>query len=241
VQVAIRDANRIKTKILYLNKIEIFEILDLILNETFVSFGGQIFRQVKGVPMGNACSPCIADLTLLMMEYKYMKRSGKVNWRAARYIDDLLVIGVKDFLNICQDIYGNELKLEVAYQGSVGNFLDISLQYQHGLPTFGVYNKTDAFNFSVNRFSYPDSFVSNQVHRAIIIGQLIRYARICSNRPLFITRCQEIFGIYLQRGFLQSFLYDLFFKFAATYRSILMKFGILDKAHVCQMAGQIFI
>jgi len=157
-----------------------------------------------------------------------------------RYIDDLLVIGAQDFLPNCRSIYG-ELNLEVAYQGSVGNFLDISLQYINGNPITGVYNKVDAFDFKVNRFSYRDSFVSCQVHRAIVLGQIIRYARISSDKILFISRCQELFGTYLSRGFPHLFLFDLFFKFAVAYRTLLLKFGFFDKAHICQLASQIFI
>ena len=36
----------------------------------FVSFGGTLFQQVVGIPMGTNCAPLLADLFLYSYEYK---------------------------------------------------------------------------------------------------------------------------------------------------------------------------
>ena len=47
--------------------------LDYILNNTFVTFGDQVYRQTLGVPMGFACSPMIAVLMLCYYELRGLR------------------------------------------------------------------------------------------------------------------------------------------------------------------------
>ena len=37
-------------------------------------YSGVVYRQEKGIPQGNNASPQIADLTLAMMEYRYISK-----------------------------------------------------------------------------------------------------------------------------------------------------------------------
>ena len=39
--------------------------VNFILFHVFVSFGGKIFQQIKGIPMGRNCSPVLADIFLV--------------------------------------------------------------------------------------------------------------------------------------------------------------------------------
>lgn len=55
---------------LTLNNIK--ELIGILLNETFVKIGDLIFKRIKDIPMGGAASPLIADLTLSVLEYKFM-------------------------------------------------------------------------------------------------------------------------------------------------------------------------
>jgi len=44
-----------------------------------VQFAGYNFIQINGIPQGGNASPILADLTLMAMEYKYMKPC-KIPW-----------------------------------------------------------------------------------------------------------------------------------------------------------------
>ncbi len=101
---------------------------------------------------------------------------------AVRYIDDILTLNCPDFINKAASIYDKELKLEETYKGNHWCFLDLDISLQNGSGIVNVYNKTDAFPFKVNGFGYPDSKVSASIDSNTIIGQPIRYARICSNK-----------------------------------------------------------
>ncbi|MCP3683991.1 MAG: hypothetical protein GY861_15020, partial [bacterium] len=150
-------------------------MVEIIVDETFVTFSGFIFKQVKGVPMGGNASSMIADLTLAIMEYEFAKDNRNPPILVVRYIDDIFVANFLQFLTYASKIYGNDLQLDVTSNGQTCNFLDlhIELKANHRLPLISVYNRTDAFPFKVNSYTYPDSMISNKVHSTVIATQLI--------------------------------------------------------------------
>ena len=83
------------------------------------SFGGRLFRQVIGIPMGTNCAPLLADLFLYSYENEFldnMIRSGHRRLARSfnlcyRYIDDLIVFNNKKFLDYLKEIYPSQLTL----------------------------------------------------------------------------------------------------------------------------------
>ena len=58
----------------------IYKMIEFLINNIFVQFGGCLFRQVIGIPMEMNCAPLLADLFLYSYENKFldnMIRSGK--------------------------------------------------------------------------------------------------------------------------------------------------------------------
>ncbi|KAK3283694.1 hypothetical protein CYMTET_8621 [Cymbomonas tetramitiformis] len=71
---------------------------------TFVEFGGVIYRQIVGIPMGTSCAGFIANLYCFTYELAFMRRLVEAgNFHDAhrflfvcRYIDDLLAFNIPD-------------------------------------------------------------------------------------------------------------------------------------------------
>ena len=61
-----------KTNVMYLNKDNVLSLLEYVLNNIYVKYRDNIFRQVIGVPMGTDCAPNLANLFLFALEYKYI-------------------------------------------------------------------------------------------------------------------------------------------------------------------------
>ena len=91
---------------------DIFNMLEFLIDNIFVMFGGRVFQQTVGyIPMGTNCAPLLADLFLysyesesiqglLMKNEKRLTRSFNFTFR---YIDDVLSLynsKVGDFLLI---------------------------------------------------------------------------------------------------------------------------------------------
>ena len=88
----------------------ICEMIEFLIVNIFVQFGGRLFRQVIGIPMGTNCAPLLADLFLYSYENEFldnMIRSGHRRLARSfnlcyRYIDDLIVFNNKKFLELSQ-------------------------------------------------------------------------------------------------------------------------------------------
>ena len=100
----------------------ICEMIEFLIDNIFVQFGGRLFRQVIGIPMGTNCAPLLADLFLYSYENEFldnMIRSGHKRLARSfnlcyRYIDDLIVFNNKKFLDYLKEIYPSQLTVEKA-------------------------------------------------------------------------------------------------------------------------------
>ena len=57
----------------------IYKMIKLLIDNIFVQFGGRLFHQVTGIPVGTNCAPLLADLFLYSYENEFldnMIRSG---------------------------------------------------------------------------------------------------------------------------------------------------------------------
>ena len=76
-------------------------------------FGGQLFRQMVGIPMGTNCAPLLADLFLYSYENEFLDKLIKEGKRklarkfnlSYRYTDDLISFNNKRFKEFISDIY----------------------------------------------------------------------------------------------------------------------------------------
>ena len=94
------------------------DAIKYLLFNSYVKFGPYIFKQTKGIPMGGNASPLIADLFLANLEFKYMNelidtdqnddnynnniRLAKKLSNNCRYIDDILVCGIREINEFLQ-------------------------------------------------------------------------------------------------------------------------------------------
>ena len=99
---------------------ETITALNYLLDNIYIRFGKQIYRQIIGIPMGTNCAPLIADLFLYCYESQFMaklqKDPNKQNLIETfnytfRYLDDILALNNPSFSNFITDIYPFELTL----------------------------------------------------------------------------------------------------------------------------------
>ena len=46
-------------------------MIEFLVDNIYVRFGGQLFRQMVGIPMGTNCAPLLADLFLYSYENEF--------------------------------------------------------------------------------------------------------------------------------------------------------------------------
>ena len=115
---------------------DLIDAVKYILDNTYVTYGPLLFKQITGIPMGGNCSQDMADIHLIWREYTYMIRLMKTNFDLAkklsnnsRYIDDIATLNIDNFGKLALEIYDRELLLEPSQtNGLEDNFLDINIR-----------------------------------------------------------------------------------------------------------------
>ena len=76
----------------------ICKMIEFLIDDIYVQFGGRLFCQVIGIPMGTNCALLLADLFLYSYENEFLDNMIKSHRRLAksfnlyyRYTDDLIV------------------------------------------------------------------------------------------------------------------------------------------------------
>ncbi len=229
---------------LYFTYQEILDMINVVIDETYVQFSNFIFKQTVGVLMGGNASPLIADLCLSWYEFMAIKESSLQEAltlrHCCRYMDDIIAINVDNFVNLATKIYPESLTLEETTQkdGSAP-FLDLYISYK---PNFKirVYNKTDDFNFEVTRFIFADSNMHVNMGPKVFRSQVIRVARICNCLDDFEDRVTDMVMNLVAHGFDKNRLEFAFGKFLSDYKGLLRGMGITQDTDVAASIARIF-
>ena len=95
------------------------KMIEFLVDNIYVRFGGQLFRQMVGIPMGTNCAPLLADLFLYSCENEFLDKLIKEDKRklaqkfnlSYHYIDDLISFNNKRFEEFISDIYLKKLRI----------------------------------------------------------------------------------------------------------------------------------
>ncbi|MCP4052936.1 MAG: hypothetical protein GY739_07705 [Mesoflavibacter sp.] len=231
----------------YLTCTDVKLLVQINLQQSFVKFGEYIFKQNYGISMGGSASPLTCDLTLSILEYKFMlnpSNKGKIKELNSvyRYIDDILCTscGRDRFLELAKEIYPTSLPLNHASgNGVYCDFLDLRIYIA---PEFkiDVFNKTDYFNFQVVKYVFAESNAPRNLGYNVFHSQLVRISRICTKLCDFREKVASLAQILVQNGFDKDKLIIKFLKFANKYPEILFKFNIFDKKDILVQSSKIF-
>ena len=153
------------------------------------------FKQIKGVPMGTACGPTIANLYLASYEIKNKHLINSSLYY--RFIDDLILIS-KDQINIdyMKKLFPT-LDLTVESNNKLA-FLDLELSLSPiNSINFNVFIKPTNTRSYLEYSSNHTPFISKNIPK----GLIYRIRRICTNLNQFLYHCTLIHSSLLERGY----------------------------------------
>ena len=167
--------------------------ISFLIDNCFIKYDCNVYRQVLGIPMETSCAPYLANIFLYVYEKKAVTNladEGRIDDASSlanifRYQDDCIVLNDKGLLDtIYQDIYPEELTLlNTNVSPCKVTFLDMVTSLHRGKFKHCLYYKRDDFNFSV--ISYP--FLSGNIPKVpsygVCTSQLLRH--ICSEYNQF--------------------------------------------------------
>ena len=212
----------------------ICKMIEFLIDNIFVQFGGRLFRQMIGIPMGTNCAPLLVDLFLYSYENEFldsMIRSGHRRLASSfnlcyRYIDDLIVFNNKKFLDYLKEIYRSQLTVEKANKSDhLTDYLDLTFVIDSGgkLST-RLYDKRDEFDFHIVNFTFLSSNILSCPSYGVYISQLIRYAQCCSHHYDFRYRHKCLVDRLLSQGYIAFRLEKSSKKFYGKYQDLIEKY-----------------
>ena len=220
---------------------DICKMIEFLVDNIYVRFGGQLFRQMVGIPMGTNCAPLLADLFLYSYENEFLDKLIKEGKRklarrfnlSYRYIDDLISFNNKRFKEFISDIYPKELTIsETTESTSVASYLDLLFTRDRSNNiTTKLYDKRDAFCFHIVNFPFMSSNIPSAPAYGVYASQLVRYAHCCSSYSDFLICHRALVKRLLSQGYKVNRLSNTFKKFYGRHTDLVGQY----KKNVCQM------
>ena len=227
---------------------DIISMVNFLIDNIFVQFGGQIYQQTIGIPMGTNCAPLLADLFLYTYEAEFIQnliqQGDKTTARAFnntfRYIDDVLSLNNTKFENYLHHIYPPELEIKnTTVSSNSASYLDLFLEYDQDYRlTTRLYDKRDDFNFPIVNFPFLDSNIPSSPAYGVYISQLIRYSRACSNYHDFLRRTIILTNRLLVQGFIESKLKCSLRKFFGRHHDLTLPYNVSVSSMIRNVFGK---
>ena len=191
-------------------KEDIYDMIDIVIDNAYFVLGDKVYRQIVGFPMGVDPAPPGANLYLYYYESTYIEKLTKEDYGKAkrynhthRFIDDLNTMNNGGHLNQHkEEIYPKQLVLNKENDGNQSTtFLDLHIQVQDRRFITKTYDKRDDFPFQI--INYPDisGNIAETPSYGIIASQTIRNARNCLLWIDLKERLKELCQKLIKKGY----------------------------------------
>ena len=200
------------------SKEDVFNMIELVMNNTYFQFGDEIYKQTIGMPMGIDPAPPAANLYLHFYESKFMEKLTKTDYgkakkynNAERYIDDLNLINNDGELEVnIQNIYPEELILNKENKDDRhSTFLDLNLEIINKRVVTKTYDKRDAFSFDIINYPHMDSNIPKSQAYGVVVSETMRHFKNCTNLEDAALRIRTLQNKLLKKEYILQSLQRL--------------------------------
>ena len=162
-----------------------------LIKNCFFTVGNTVLRQAIGIPMGiDPAAYESSDVTDLITTDKVKARHFH---STKRFIDDLCALndgGV--FGRVYKDIYPEELELKVEHSGVHAAFLSLDISIIDGIFVYKLFDKRDAFPFSIVRMPYTSSNIPETIFYSAMVGEFLRITHSTMLYKDFLPKATEL-------------------------------------------------
>ena len=167
------------------SKSAIKQSVQFLIENCYFTVGNCILRQSIGIPMGIDPAPFWANLFLYVYESRYMsslvqtdRAKARLFFLIKRFIDDLCAINDEgEFGRVFREIYPPELELKLEHSGQMATFLNLHIQILNGKFVYKLFDKRDAFPFSIVRMPHRESNIPESIFYSALAGEFLRISR----------------------------------------------------------------
>jgi hypothetical protein len=184
---------------------DIFKLMHLSLDFSYLKFKGEYFYQSRGIQMGNSSSVSIANITVGLAIKDIWKEEIVFK---ARFLDDILcVVDVTQITDLNTRIT-NTFKhkyLEFTHESDYNsiNFLDLKISlHENNSITTALYKKP----VSKHEYLHYKSNHPNHLLKSLPYSCALRIIRTCSNEETRSSELELMFDKFLNRNYPQQIL-----------------------------------
>ena len=201
------------------------EVMEFALDNTFIKdLEGQLWKQVKGIPMGDPHSPGMTLAACGWMEHKWMQKlstQDKAEFRAARYMDDIMLFHTdKVAPSLLQDanVYKEPLKLETVEDKT---FLETSfIIHEDNSYAYWIKNVNKAYEPpSVWRYMHYRSYGSPSKKIGILKATCRKLHKMASDDDVLTNSAIQKLNEFLELDYPPKVIWDICNYMAATTRN----------------------
>ena len=229
---------------------KILKAVEYLLNNCHFKFGDKLFRQVVGIPMGSDPAPYFANLFLYRYESRWLNKMKKENNVLARkfggmfrYIDDLLAVNDGgEFEKHCSEIYPEELELKKEnIVNTKTSFLELDIHIsEHAFHT-KLYDKRDAFGFSICRMPFKNSNLPGKMFYSSACAEILRICRATSSLEDTLVLTKSLINRMFHQGAILSSLKLSLMKSLNKHQTLLDKFNITTQDMVNNLIFKLYL
>lgn len=213
---------------------ELIECVNFIIDNSFITYKGKLYRQCVGIPMGTNCAPYLANLFLYAYEEVFLTKMCNENKVQVakqlsyifRYQDDCIVFNDNGtFHSVCDNIYPAEMQLDKTNVGNSCTFLDLYISIKDGKFIYKSYDKRLYFNFEIINYPDLDSNIPTNPSYGVFSSQLIRFCDINNKLDDFALDVNNLVKKLVKQNFDIQVLKSIFHKFCNNELKRWSKFG----------------
>ena len=154
-------------------------MLEFLVDNTFMVFGGKIFKQKVGIPMGTNCAPLLAEIFLYSYEAEFIKSLLSQLERKSKHLSstsytDTPFTYCPPITKMLRIIWVRCIPLikDTKENNTSASYLDLLLSiWRNGQQRTSLYGMRDDFNFHITSFPFLSSnFPSSPVYGVFISG-----------------------------------------------------------------------
>jgi hypothetical protein len=175
-----------------------------IMENNYLEYQGQYFRQRNGLAMGTSSAPVIANIYAARYEHGLRLHLDPRIRFYGRYIDDCLCLfqGTREEVNeFCDNFRIGPLEVTWSVSDARDSFLDIEIMKAAWPDTCAVH--TRLFRKNLNKHLYIPWSSAHPLHvkKGFVKAELTRFAILCSRPGYFADARQEFYGNLRRRGY----------------------------------------
>jgi hypothetical protein len=181
--------------------------IELACKNLVCQFNGAFYLQAKGIAMGVACSPDIANMYGAMFEEEFMSQSSSVNKNVAfygRFIDDGFMI-----------LYADDAETALSDAKRIVQFGDLNLTWEVSEYSLSFLDMTIYIDQVTGKIEHRPfrkarshleriPFVSHHpldVRKGTFLGEMSRMAVLSSNPDNYVHALEDLQSIYIAHGY----------------------------------------